>query len=214
MFDLEPDEEEIDPTDDHILQVILGLGVLKLDMQTILDTHIHLDTTVDLRGYAIAVNPNVLLTDDVGHATRHGDAHKVAQLDVDAVVGLVLLLDVLEVEVEGLGVLQLARGGKLLHQREELVVIAAIKEHLYGADELHLDSGVLKPLAVLGPNRDGALDRLAVHVKRRLLPPVLVQLDIDHRSVVAILEDDVNVHWGREEVGHDGQPGGVCGRCV
>ncbi|TLD22838.1 hypothetical protein PspLS_07353 [Pyricularia sp. CBS 133598] len=129
-------------------------------------------------------------------------------LDVDAVVGLVLLLDVLEVEVKGLRVLQLARGGKLLHQREELVVVAAVKEHLYGADELHFDPRVLEPLAVLGPNRDRALDGLAVHIERRLLPPVLVQLNIHHRPVVAIFEDDVNVHRGREEVGHDGQPGG------
>ncbi|KAL8303673.1 hypothetical protein RB597_004906 [Gaeumannomyces tritici] len=130
-------------------------------------------------------------------------------LDVDTAVRLVLLLDVLEVEVERLRVLQLARRGQLLDERQELVVVPAVEEHLDGADELHLDARVLQPLAVLGPHRHGALDRLAVHVERRLLAPVLVQLDVHHGPLVAVLEDDVDIDWRREEVRHGGRAGGA-----
>lgn len=72
----------------------------------------------------------------------------------------------------------------------------------YRADELHLDARVLQPLAVLGPHRNGALDRLAVHVQRGLLAAVLVQLHVDHGALVGILEDDVDVDGRREEVRH------------
>lgn len=114
MFDFETDEQEVDAADDDVLEMVLALAVLELDVQAVLDTDVHLDAAVHLRRDAVAVDPHVLLADDVGHAPRHGDAHEVPQLHVDPVVRLVLLLDVLEVEVEGLGVLQLAGRGQLL----------------------------------------------------------------------------------------------------
>jgi hypothetical protein len=52
------------------------------------------------------------------------------QLDVDAVVALILLLDILELEIERLSRPQLAGVGQLLHEREELVVVAAVVEEL------------------------------------------------------------------------------------
>lgn len=132
VLDLEPHEQEVDPAHYDILEVVLALGVLELDVQTVLDADVHLDGAVHLGRDAVAVDPDVLFTDDVGHAAGNGDADVVAQLDVDAVVGFVLLLDVLEVEVEGLGVLQLARGGKLLDEGEEFVVVATVEEHFCG----------------------------------------------------------------------------------
>lgn len=72
----------------------------------------------------------------------------------------------------------------------------------YCADELHLDAGVLEALAILGPYCDGALDRLAVHIQGRLLPPIFVELDVDHGALVGILEDDINVDGCREEIRH------------
>ncbi len=129
MLDLEAHEQEVDAADDNVLEVVLALAVLELDVQAVLDADVHLDAAVHLGRDAVAVDPDVLLADHVGHAARHGDAHVVAQLDVDAVVRLVLLLDVLEVEVEGLRVLQLAGRGQLLHERQELVVVAPVKEH-------------------------------------------------------------------------------------
>ena len=111
--------------------MIFRLGILKLDVQAVFDADVHLDRAVRLGRDLVRVHPNVLFADHVGHAARDGDAHEVAQLDVDAVVRLVLLLDVLEVEVEGLRVLQFAGRGELLAQGEELVVAAAVVEHLF-----------------------------------------------------------------------------------
>lgn len=44
----------------------------------------------------------------------------------------------------------------------------------YCANELDLDAGVFQPLAILGTYCHGTLDRLAIHIERCLLPPVLV----------------------------------------
>lgn len=130
MLNLQPDQQEVDAPDDDILQMVLALTVLKLNMQAVLDTDVHLDAAVHLGGDAIAVNPKVLLADHISHAARDRNTDKVAQLDVDAVVRLILLLDVFEIEVEGLRVLELTRRGELLVQREKLVVVPAIEEHL------------------------------------------------------------------------------------
>lgn len=117
MLNLEPDQQEIDPAHNHVLEVVLGFGVLELDMKAVFDAHVHLDGTVGLRRHAVRIHPEVLLADDVGHAPRDGHPHEVPQFHIDTVVGLVLLLDVLEVKWEGLWVKQLARCRKLLDQR-------------------------------------------------------------------------------------------------
>lgn len=131
MLDLESDEQKVDAADNDVLEVVFALAVLELDVQTVLDTDVHLDAAVHLGGDAVAVDPDVLFADNVSHAAGDGDADKVAQLDVDAIVGLILLLDVFEVKVKGLRVLELAWRGKLLVQCEELVVVTAIEEHFY-----------------------------------------------------------------------------------
>lgn len=73
------------------------------------------------------------------------------------------------------------------------------------ADELHLDARVLQALAILGPYRDLALDRLAIQIQRHLLLAVLVELHIDRLALVEVLEDDVDVDGDAEEVGHGGR---------
>lgn len=130
VLDLEADEQEVDAADDDVLEVVLALAVLELDVQAVLDADVHLDAAVHLGRDAVAVDPHVLLADDVGHAPRHRHPHEVPQLHVDPVVRLVLLLHVLEVEVERLRVLQLPRRRQLLVQRQELVVVAPVEEHL------------------------------------------------------------------------------------
>lgn len=84
----------------------------------------------------------------------------------------------------------------------KLACLRAGGRRTYRADELDLDAGVLQSLAVLWPDCDGALDRLAVHVQRGLLAAVLVQLHVDHCALVGILQDDVDVDGRREEVRH------------
>ena len=114
VLNLETDEQEVDATDDDVLEVVLALAVLELYVQAVLDADVHLNAAIHLGGDAIAVHPHVLFADDVGHAPCHRHPHKVPQLHVDAIVRLVLLLNVLEVEVEGLWMLQLARRRELL----------------------------------------------------------------------------------------------------
>lgn len=108
MLDLQPHEQEINATNDNVLQMILGLGVLELYMQTILNSNIHLDRTIGLGRHSIRVDPEILLTDDISHSPRDRYTDKVSQLHVDSIVGLVLLLDVFEIEGEVLGVLEFA----------------------------------------------------------------------------------------------------------
>lgn len=130
MLDLEPHEQEIDTANNHILEMILGFGVFEFDMQAVLDTDVHLDGAVILRWHAVRVHPQVLLPNDIRHAPRDSHPDKVAQLDVDTIVRLVLLFDVLEIEGEGLRVEQLAGGGELLDQGKEFIMVAAVIEHL------------------------------------------------------------------------------------
>jgi len=68
MLDLEPHQQEVDPTDNHVLEVILGFGVFEFDVQAVFDSDIHLDGAVGLRWHAVGIHPEVLFTDDVGHA--------------------------------------------------------------------------------------------------------------------------------------------------
>ena len=131
MLDLEAHKQEVDAADNDVLEVVFALAIFELNVQAIFNADVHLDAAVHLGRDAVAVHPDVLFADDVGHAAGDGDADKVAQLDVDAVVGFVLLLDVFEVEVEGLGVLEFAGGGELLVEGEELVVVSAVKEHFW-----------------------------------------------------------------------------------
>lgn len=64
---------------------------------------------------------------------------------------------------------------------------------------------MLHPLAILGPDSHGALDRLPVHKQGRLLTSVLVELDVDHGPIIRVLEDDVDVDGVGEEVRHVGR---------
>jgi len=164
MFDLEPDEQEIDAPDNNVLEMVLALAVFELDVQTVFDTNIHLDHAVRLRRHPVAVNPEILLTDHVGHAPAHRDTDEVAQAYIDAGIRLVLLLDILEQEGECVGVLQLAWRRKLGLEGEKLVMYASVVEHLDCADELHLDASVFQALSVFRSDCHGAFDRFTIHV--------------------------------------------------
>lgn len=131
MLNFQSHKQKVYPPHNHILQMVFRFRILKLNMQTILNTHIHLYTRIRLGGYSIAIDPNVFFSNHIGHAARDGDTNEVAELDVYAGVGFVLFFDVFEVEVERLGVLKVARSGQLLAQGEEFVVVAAVEEHLF-----------------------------------------------------------------------------------
>ena len=77
-------------------------------MKAVLDADLHLYRVVAIRRHAVAMDPYISLLDNLRDAPRDGDADEVAQLDVDPVVRLVLLLDVLELELVRLRAPQLA----------------------------------------------------------------------------------------------------------
>jgi hypothetical protein len=62
---------------------------------------------------------------------------------------------------------------------------------------------MLEPLAILGTNSDSAFNRLAIHKEGCLLATVLVELNIDHRTIIGVVEDNVDIDGSREEVRHD-----------
>ena len=53
VFDLQTDQQEIDAADNDILQMVFALAVLELNVQAILNTDVHLDDAVGLRGHAV-----------------------------------------------------------------------------------------------------------------------------------------------------------------
>ena len=86
--------------------MVLRLVVLELDVQAVLDAHLHLDRVVRLGLLRTSrhMHADCLLVDDAAAVLpRDRHAHKVAQPDVDAVVRLVLLVDAGEFEGVGLG---------------------------------------------------------------------------------------------------------------
>jgi hypothetical protein len=56
------------------------------------------------------------------------------KLDIDTGIALVLLLDILEREIKGLGLAHLAGACQLLRQRDELVVVSAVVEEFWVLD--------------------------------------------------------------------------------
>ena len=67
VLDLDADEEKVDLADNHVLEVVLGLVVLKLNVQTVFDAHLHLDGVVRVRRHAVAVYPQIAL---LGHVRK------------------------------------------------------------------------------------------------------------------------------------------------
>jgi hypothetical protein len=109
----------------------LCLVVFELNMQAILDSDLHLDTHVGIRWHSIRMYPDFSLLDHLAYppGKRHSKVIPIdsqyiedrpashdhsPQLHVDACIALVLLLDVLEREVEGLRLSHLASGCQFL----------------------------------------------------------------------------------------------------
>ena len=148
-----------------------------------------------------------LLVDDAAAVLpRDRHAHKVAQPDVDAVVRLVLLVDVREFERVRLGAHQLARRLQLAHERRELVGVAAVLQQLDQADKLDLDAHVLELFAARDVDLDRARD-VIIRPKQILLLVAPVRLPhVDGGAGVGVGEahDDSRRRAGNaaEEGGH------------
>ena len=61
---------------------VLGLVVLELDMQAVLDTDLHLDGVVAIWGHSERVYPDIFLLRDVRYTTRYCNSYEVSVLRV------------------------------------------------------------------------------------------------------------------------------------
>mmetsp|Transcript_20229 Transcript_20229/g.50586 ORF Transcript_20229/g.50586 Transcript_20229/m.50586 type:complete len:303 (-) Transcript_20229:133-1041(-) len=151
VLDLDPHQQEEDLTNHHVLEMVLGLGVLKLDVQAVLDAHLHFDGVVDLGRHAGVAHPELeLLHHSVAVAALHGHPQKVPRPHVDAVVGLVWHLHPAELERNAQRTLQLPRRRHLPHQADEVIRVAAVKVQFNLPQHLDLHSQVLHFLSGRG----------------------------------------------------------------
>jgi hypothetical protein len=125
-----------------------GLVVFKLDMKTVFNTDLHLDRVVSISRHDIGMNPDILFLDNVGKSPQDGDSDKVTKLDIDSMIALVLLLHILELEIKRGFVAKFTRNGEILLHRPELVMIAAVVEHLYATHKLDFDTIMFHLLAI------------------------------------------------------------------
>lgn len=58
---------------------LLGLVVLKFNVQAVLNTDFHFDRVVDIRWHPIRVDPDILFMNEIGKTTRYGNTHKVSE---------------------------------------------------------------------------------------------------------------------------------------
>ena len=61
---------------------------------------------------------------------------------------------------------------------------------------------MFEALAIFRTHCDSTLDGFTIGVEKHFFPLVFLELHVDSRPVVGVLEDDVDVDGGGEEVGH------------
>mmetsp|Transcript_13364 Transcript_13364/g.56509 ORF Transcript_13364/g.56509 Transcript_13364/m.56509 type:complete len:371 (+) Transcript_13364:1152-2264(+) len=168
VLDLDPHEQEKYLTHDDIFKVVLGLGVLELDVQAVLDANLHLDPrTVELRRYpGVPDEETKLLRHRVAVRALHRDPHGVPQSYVDALVRLVRELDVLKLERHGHRRDELARRSHLSDQRHEIVRVSPVEVELDLAEHLDLHPEVVHALARGGRHVNGPGDGVPVGEQR------------------------------------------------
>jgi hypothetical protein len=99
---------------DHVLEVVEVLVELKLDVEAVLDAHLHfhLGGLLGLLHVTVVVQDREvsLFADGGFHVAVHDGPDEVPDPPGDTVEGLILLLEVGEPELEGLGFCQDAGG--------------------------------------------------------------------------------------------------------
>ena len=105
---------------------LLGLVVLKLNVQTVLDPNLHLDGRVQLWVCAECMNYNVHLFDNIIEAAADGGSKEVPELHILPCIGLIRLLHMGEFKVEGLRLGNFSRPGQVLHQGHKFMVVPAV----------------------------------------------------------------------------------------
>lgn len=85
VLDLDADEQKVNLADHHVLEVVLGLLVLKLDVQAVFDTNLHLDHRVRVGRLRHVLHGKVERLHHLRAVlAAHSCANEVAQLHVVA----------------------------------------------------------------------------------------------------------------------------------
>mmetsp|Transcript_20253 Transcript_20253/g.56432 ORF Transcript_20253/g.56432 Transcript_20253/m.56432 type:complete len:285 (+) Transcript_20253:549-1403(+) len=165
VLDLDAHEQEVDLAADHILQMVHASVVLELDVQTILDADLQLDSGIDRGWDAQALHPHILLLRQRWQELAfHDDLDEVPNAGVASVVALVLLVHVTEEEGNfDRRLVHHARWRQLLGQRNKVMVGSPLVHsvsHLDTTDELNSDPQMLRLLSRRAVDGDDAADVL------------------------------------------------------
>lgn len=109
VLDFNPHQEEVDLPNDDVLEVVLGLIVLKLDVQAVLNAHLHLDRVVDIGITREGVHGDVELFGRVLQAADYRHFQEVPEADIHARVHFVRFFHAGELEWVGCVGYHLAR---------------------------------------------------------------------------------------------------------
>ena len=99
MLDFDSHQVEVDLSEDAVLQVELALVELELNVEAFLDADLHFNRLVGLRLLALVADNELFLLGDFIIVPVDDDVDVVPQPYHDAVVGLELLLNSVELEV-------------------------------------------------------------------------------------------------------------------
>lgn len=151
MLDLDPHKIEVHFPLDHVPQVEYVLLILELDMQTLLYPHFKLDGDWGLRGrkFLEVLDEEDLFLLDLAIVSSDGHLDEVLEAALDALVGLIGFLDVLEVEVISHIIAQSAGGFEFSGEVEELEVLGFVVGVLDDAHQFDSDAHVFDGLSFL-----------------------------------------------------------------
>ena len=174
VLNFDAHQQEVNLADDNIVQVVLGLVVLELNVEAILDAHFHFDAVVDLWHNTRVLHHKVAVLYNIRRVIlRHSHTDEIAQPHVQAVVRLVLFVCVGEVELELLLAGDGARRTQLLHAVQELLAVASVVQNLNNPKQLCLHTNVVHRLARLDDDRARHIFFPAVHGEVDRLHPFL-----------------------------------------
>ena len=136
MLDANSHKQEVDFSDNDILEVVLRLAVLKLDVQAVLYSHLHLQRVVDVRQALHEANAErQLLDDSPAVPSRDGNAKHISQAHVASGLAFVLHVAALEFEREFDVAADVSRRFEFSAEREEVVVVPSVKEQLHLSEQ-------------------------------------------------------------------------------